>query len=333
MVSIIVPVYNVEYYIEDCLCSITKQTFKDDLECIIVDDCGSDKSIEIAQKFISQYQGPISFKIIHHSANSGLSVARNTGIDAAQGEYILFLDSDDEITPNAVSALFEAMKVMNCDFVIADFITPGSSRWVPHNQLTDKTILIGEEVHQSYCRNEWYMMAVNKLYKRSFLESTNLRFEPKLLHEDELWSFQCAMRAKSVGIISEICYIYKIRENSITSNVEDHKRKLDSLCKILIGYITEIKQLNKLNQSSHKFIQGRLINYFISSNYAKANASNIIQHYYNLVHQNYSLSIKNYFRLNSKDIIGLFRDSHYLLPPSIGLLWLKFTLQIFTIFK
>ena len=130
-ISIIVPVYNVEEYIEDCLRSITAQTYKGEVECIIVDDCTPDSSCTIIEKFISKYAGNIQFKLLHHEKNRGLSAARNTGIDATTGEYIYFLDSDDEITPNCIELLAEPLKKEKYDFVIGDYKTVGSETKFP----------------------------------------------------------------------------------------------------------------------------------------------------------------------------------------------------------
>ena len=94
-ISIIIPVYNVEKYIEACLHSVMAQTYTGPMECILVDDCGQDNSIGVAEKMISDYQGTIHFRILHHDHNRGQSAARNTGMDAATGEYIFFSDSDD----------------------------------------------------------------------------------------------------------------------------------------------------------------------------------------------------------------------------------------------
>jgi len=94
-VSIIIPLYNVKKYISDCLLSVARQTFRGKIECIIVDDCGTDNSVTLAEQFIAGYDGPIEFTMCHHNHNRGLSAARNTGIDVATGDYIYFLDSDD----------------------------------------------------------------------------------------------------------------------------------------------------------------------------------------------------------------------------------------------
>ena len=116
-VSIIIPVYNVAPYIKRCLDSIVAQTFQN-IECILVDDCGTDNSKEIVQQYIDNYQGYIQFKIIHHEKNLGLSGARNTGIRIATGEWLYFLDSDDAVTPNCISSLLALKdKYPDVDFV------------------------------------------------------------------------------------------------------------------------------------------------------------------------------------------------------------------------
>lgn len=96
--SIVIPVFNVAPYIADCLRSVMRQTYTGSMECLIVDDCGTDDSIAIAKQMIADYKGPIRFQILHHEWNRGLSAARNTGTEAATGEYLYYLDSDDEIT-------------------------------------------------------------------------------------------------------------------------------------------------------------------------------------------------------------------------------------------
>ena len=105
-ISIIIPVYNVEKYIVKCLQSVASQTLTKGIECIIVDDLGSDNSIQLALDFINNYEGDISFSIIHRKQNGGLSAARNTGIEAATKKYLYFLDSDDEITPDCTELMW-----------------------------------------------------------------------------------------------------------------------------------------------------------------------------------------------------------------------------------
>ena len=97
-ISVIVPVYNVEPYISRCINSIIEQDNGQALlECLVIDDCSPDQSIRIVRSIVDQYKGDILFKIISHSENKGLSVARNSGIEAASGDYITFVDPDDII--------------------------------------------------------------------------------------------------------------------------------------------------------------------------------------------------------------------------------------------
>lgn len=109
-ISIIIPVYNVAQYIEECLNSVIAQTYMGDMECLIVDDCGTDDSIAIAKRIIQDYQGNIKFQILYHEHNRGLSAARNTGIEASTGDYLYFLDSDDSIIPECLELMVEILE-------------------------------------------------------------------------------------------------------------------------------------------------------------------------------------------------------------------------------
>ena len=116
-VSIIIPVYNVAPYIGDCLQSVMRQTYAGSMECLLVDDCGEDDSMAIVERMIAEYNanlnanlnegGGIQFRILHHERNRGLSAARNTGTFAAVGEYLYYLDSDDEITDDCIEKLMQ----------------------------------------------------------------------------------------------------------------------------------------------------------------------------------------------------------------------------------
>ena len=112
-ISVVLPIYNVGKYIEKCLESIQNQTFKD-FEAICVDDCGTDNSIEIAQRFIEKDS---RFKLVRHEHNRGLSAARNTGIDMATGEYIVFIDSDDWVEPTLLEKILDGFKESKTDSI------------------------------------------------------------------------------------------------------------------------------------------------------------------------------------------------------------------------
>ena len=231
-ISVIIPVYDVEAYIGDCLDSVVRQTFKGRLECIIVDDRGNDRSMSIVEDYLSSYSGQIDFRIITHESNKGLSAARNSGIDAASGDYLFFLDSDDEITPDCLVALSNPLSGMSYDMVVGDFVTTGSEAKIPGLHHANGPILNNKEVCMSKFRREWYPMAVNKLYRRSFLIDNNLRFKEGIIHEDELWSAEIACLAGNMFVVRETTYVYKVREGSITTNPQTTKR-LSSLIEIV----------------------------------------------------------------------------------------------------
>lgn len=227
-VTIVVPLYQVEEYIEACLVSVANQTYKGPIECIIIDDCGTDNSCQIVEKFISEYKGQIDFRLLHHDCNRGLSAARNTGMDHASGEYIYFLDSDDEVTPDCIEKLANPLENYRYDFVIADFSIIGD------RQVTTYLKARGEYksgIKEAYYRKEWNVTAWNKLCNVDFLRRNNLRFKEGIIHEDILWSFYLANFTKSMYALEDKTYIYNTRESSIMGAMKITRSK-DS--KILI---------------------------------------------------------------------------------------------------
>ena len=124
--SIIIPVYNVENFITECLNSIISQTY-DNFECIIVDDCSPDRSADIASDIINHYQGNIEFKLLHHDTNKGPSAARNIGIQQSTTDYVFFLDSDDRLYPNSIETLVNELKRhTNADIIDGEVIFFGA---------------------------------------------------------------------------------------------------------------------------------------------------------------------------------------------------------------
>lgn len=111
IVSIIIPVYNVEAYIEECLHSVSNQTIPEQLECLVVDDCGCDNSATIAKRYIESYTGKVKFQFVKREKNGGLSAARNSGLRMATGKYVYFLDSDDYIKPGAMETLLRLVNI------------------------------------------------------------------------------------------------------------------------------------------------------------------------------------------------------------------------------
>ena len=241
-ISIIIPIYNVEPYVERCLKSVMAQTYQGPIECLIVDDYGTDNSMDVVERVVNAYQGLIVFKIIHHEHNRGLSAARNTGMDAATGDYLFFLDSDDEISKNCIEALASPLNEELYDLVVGSITTSdneGFDKWVAL-KLKDGDVLRGKDIENTY-PGKWNCMSQNKLYRTAFIRKNMLRFKDNLIHEDELWSIQVACLAQSLRAVNQNTYLYYIREKSLTTASYNEDRK----CKMLKVIVAEIAQFLK----------------------------------------------------------------------------------------
>lgn len=230
LISIIIPVYNVEPYIERCLQSVAAQSMTEGIECILVDDCGTDRSIEVAGAFISGYQGKIRFRLLHHERNMGLSAARNTGIQAAKGEYVYFLDSDDAITPDCMEGFLNIIKEHPGVDLIQGLIYQDSPYM---NQFATKEFPSYTD-DRKYIK--WAIMdydvlpvcAANKMVRRQILIDNNLFFKEGIIHEDNHWSFFLAKYVSSLALYSKKCYVYTENPTSITKAINRDKEILSS---------------------------------------------------------------------------------------------------------
>lgn len=232
-VSVIIPVYEVSAYVERCLQSVLNQTFTD-IECIIVDDASPDDSIVKCERMISAYQGPIRFIILHHEKNRGLSAARNTGTAAATGEYLYYLDSDDEITPDCIEKLMacaaahpdvEMVQGAACLHMLeAEKIMPHKVEvlFLESNDAAREAFNITKQLRL----NVW-----NKLLRRSFIEENELFCREGLLYEDVLWSFCLLKHLKCAAFSPDVTYHYWQRPHSITTGIGVQAR-MRSLAKI-----------------------------------------------------------------------------------------------------
>lgn len=226
-ISIIIPVYNVELYVEECLQSVANQTMTEGIECIIVDDRGQDNSMDIVRHFVDDYQGAISFHILKHEKNSGLSVARNTGIKAATGEFIYLLDSDDFIVPECIKTLYSIAIAYNADVVQAAYITVSqhleNAMSIKHPAFTDDQKYI-KRTFLDYDRNP--VMAQNRLIRRQLIIENALWFKEGIIHEDNYWTFFLAKYVRRMAFCPEKLYFYRETPGSITKSKNTEKEVL-----------------------------------------------------------------------------------------------------------
>lgn len=247
-VSIVIPMYGVEEYIGNCLHSVTLQDYPY-VEALVINDCSRDRSLEIANTVIDAYEGPIEFRILHHEQNQGLSGARNTGIKASTGEYIYFLDGDDELLPGAITALVDAVMQTGCDIATAnrraeDWETGKEYKMIDADYRAGRADSIKELLDNQLHGTVW-----NKLVKRDFIIHNNLFFKKEALaSEDELWTYKLICCKPSVCFIPQITYIYYVRSGSLLQTFgEKHL-----LAKMIIA-AEAVKDLPKLRGESYSY--------------------------------------------------------------------------------
>lgn len=238
MVSVIVPVYKVEPYLEQCIESIAGQTFRE-LEIILVDDGSPDRCGEICDRWAKR-DGRI--RVIHRE-NGGLSAARNTGLSAARGEYLCFVDSDDYLEKDAVGRLLEALnaggaQIAACNFVFenGEEAAEGTPLLKPY-QIEQEMLLSGKEVMRLMDQGKYIFSEVvwNKLYKREIF--AEIRFPEGKLHEDEFLFHKLLYPVSRVACIPYVGCHYRRRPGSIMKQEgcpEDYLEALTERCGYLI---------------------------------------------------------------------------------------------------
>ena len=231
MVSIIVPVYNVEKYLGECLDSILFQQATDDYEIVLVNDGSTDGSEEICKQYAMQNSKIKYF----YQTNQGLSAARNTGIKLAQGDYLLFLDSDDKLKENSLPLLIKAMESRS-DVIFAKVIKfqdgeeEKGVECYPVNlcdyEQYKKPALLLHKLNQ----NKYFWFAAWLLIvKREFLVSNNLYFYHGIYHEDELWVPTVMVAAQSVTLVDDFFYLYRVERQDSIMSMPNIKKELDKL--------------------------------------------------------------------------------------------------------
>ena len=250
-VSIIVPVYNVAPYIADCLRSVMRQTYTGSMECLLVDDCGSDDSIAIAEQMIAAYEGPFQFQILHHERNSGLSAARNTGTKAARGEYLYYLDSDDEITEDCIERLMgKVAEYPDVEMVQGNVCMHRMDHKHHTFVKNNKAPLTVDNNDTRKCRYEYgqiYDCVWNKLLKRDFVVNNNIICQKGIIREDVLWVFYLIKYLKKACFVSEVTYHYKVRPHSIMTGT-DHRTEGINLCTIYSIILNDLTPGHELDE-------------------------------------------------------------------------------------
>ncbi|MBR4151652.1 MAG: glycosyltransferase family 2 protein [Selenomonadaceae bacterium] len=246
-VSVILPMYNAQRYIETCVRSVLKQTFGD-FELICIDDCSTDETLKIVAALAQQDK---RIRIVRLAKNSGgASEPRNMGIRLSRGKYIAFLDADDMYTPTALAELVVAAENWRADVVHTEQVLFPENQTIdvtPETKFTTfskekggfckeaflETDNLAERVQMFY-KGRFFGWVHNKLYRRDFLMERNIRFDKLLTSEDIIFYFQVLCTAPRIVRVPNVFYIYRHNPNSITRKMVSIEESLHALTHLMI---------------------------------------------------------------------------------------------------
>lgn len=253
--SIIVPVYNTSKYLEKCLDSLTNQSLKD-IEIIVINDGSTDNSKDI----INKYLGKIVFI---DKKNEGIGKTRNIGIKKAKGKYVMFIDSDDYITPFCAEKMYERAVQDNLDIVISNYYVDnnGVITEVHFPSFFNASILENGSI-----LNKVNLGPCNKIYKRDLLIKNNIYFEEKLKYEDLPFVVKALLNANMIGKIDECLSYYVIHNNSETTTRD---KKIFDIIKVVDIAQKELIKYPKIHKEMVNLIVMVLTDYTIQQRYIK----------------------------------------------------------------
>lgn len=219
-ISVIVPVYNTEKYLRECVGSIIAQTMFDCIEIILVDDGSTDNSSKICNSFAREYK---NITVIHQK-NTGVSAARNTGIEKSCGKYIAFVDSDDYIFPEMYEKLFKNAEKTKADMSVCDFVHCFPDKEVPNryplpeNEPMDKSF-IRDTIYTFMLKNESFNTCCNKIFTRRIIEKSNSRFPVGRANaEDRRFTIDFLAKSDVICYTPYIGYYYRLVPTSTTQS-------------------------------------------------------------------------------------------------------------------
>ncbi|NFO13453.1 glycosyltransferase [Clostridium botulinum] len=214
-ISVVIPIYNVERYLEKCLESVVSQNF-DSYQVILVNDGSTDSSEKIAKKFVKKYK---RFKIVNKT-NAGLGAARNTGLQHCSGKYVVFIDSDDYIEKDYLYTLYNSVKPNNSDMAICSFekIFENKNKSIVNmlNIDCDKTYS-GIDTLKLLFKSKISCYAWDKIYKRKLFNDNNIKYCEGRLYEDIFTTIKLISSCRRISFVNKPLYKYRIRNGNITS--------------------------------------------------------------------------------------------------------------------
>lgn len=254
-ISVIVPVYNVEKYIERCLNSLVKQTING-IEIIVVNDGSPDNSQEIIDKFVEKYPDKIVSLVV---PNGGVSKARNIGLDKATGEYIGFVDSDDFVDITMYEQLYKKAKEDEADIVVSGYSKLYGRTTLDFNignmEVFGKSFVESPDMIIKGVPYIW-----NKIFKRSMIEEHHVRFEPFMIFEDLLFTYKNYLYAGKISKVDRALYYYRtLREGSVTNTFN---KKFFDVFPVMDSFYDCVKEVHS-EEALYDYVLYTVLNHII----------------------------------------------------------------------
>lgn len=244
LISVIVPVYNGEKFIDQCINSITNQTLKD-IEILIINDGSRDNTLDISKKIAKRDS---RVKVINQK-NLGVSVARNNGIDKANGEYIGFVDADDYIDKTMYEKMYEKAKEFSSDIVVCNVNDVINEKKKVSLNLQEGVIKVSHREGE-FLSNEYFNLGTavwHKIFKEELIKKNNIKFinYSEVASEDTLFNYEAMLKANKIYCLNEALYNYKITENSLTKS-KSAKENMVRRCINTVNVMKEFLIKNKI---------------------------------------------------------------------------------------
>lgn len=230
LISIIIPIYNVQDYLQDCLNSVLEIPYIEQIEVLLVNDGSKDGSGSIAKEYVEKSKCFIYLE----KENGGLSSARNFGLKHANGEYIMYLDSDDMVNGETLKSIYPDIVSREYDLLIVS-----GKKYFNDSGLYEE---YGNKINKDYCRgieayaevkntNNYFTGVYYQIVKKSVIDKFEIQFMPGILHEDHLYTFQIYTISGKTKLTNLNWYIYRIRSNSIMTGTTNLLRRFEGFSK------------------------------------------------------------------------------------------------------
>ncbi len=279
-VSVIIPIYNVEPFVKDCLDSVRGQTLED-LEIICIHDAGQDRSFEIVKSIAAKDR---RIRLLENDRNLGLAATRNRGLLQARGKYVYFLDSDDMVRQDALELLYQSAEQEQLEVQVfgSSFLYETDELEVrfQSNSATFKQeypeVMAGQDLFVQWMEVwDWISSQPRYFYNRNFLESRQIRYVEGMLHEDEVFAFDVLMYAKRVKVTNDTFFIRRFRPGSIMTSTPTIQN-VEGCVKIL-EHVSAMQKLYQDMPGLNHAVKHYMYKIFCDAKRKYQTAANVIQ--------------------------------------------------------